>query len=74
MATIEELERLDREIAAAEHDALRDLAAHLREAAAALPIQSRLALIFARHAQVFEQRRVTAYSALRGLLWKVDGK
>jgi hypothetical protein len=71
MATIKELARLDREIAVAEHRALQNLANHLREAAIELPIQSRLALTFAQHAQEFEQRRITAYSALRGLAWDI---
>jgi hypothetical protein len=72
MATIEELERLDREIAEAEHRALSNLAEHLREAACELPIQSRLALLFARHAKQFENRSITAFSALSGLAWDVD--
>lgn len=71
MATIEELTRLDREIAVAEHRALKRLAEHLRDAAIDLPIQSRLALTFARHAQVFEARRTTVFSALSGLDWDV---
>jgi hypothetical protein len=37
------------------------------EAAAELPVQSRLALTFAEPAPEFEQRRITADSALRGL-------
>jgi hypothetical protein len=71
MSTIEEIERLEHEIAIAEHRALDNLAKHLREAACELPIQSRLARTFAQHAREFDARRTTAYSALRGLAWDI---
>ncbi len=72
MSTIEELERLEAEIAVAEYRALSNLAAHLRDAAVELPIQSRLARTFIQHAREFEQRSATAYSALRGLAWDIQ--
>jgi hypothetical protein len=72
MATIEELKRLDMEIAEAEHRALRNLAEHLRQAVVELPIQSRLARTFAQHAQEFDRRRDTAFCMLRSLAWDIE--
>jgi len=54
MATIDELERLDREIDDAERQALRNLAEHLRDAVRDMPSESRLALAFVRYAREFD--------------------
>lgn len=54
MATVDQLEQLDREVEEAERRALRDLAAHLRAAVLDMPAESRLARAFVRRAQKFE--------------------
>lgn len=54
MANLDDIERLDREIRAAERNAMSNLAAHLREAVRDLPSQSRLALYFVQHAKTFD--------------------
>ncbi len=54
MATLDELMELDREVEAAERRALTNLATHLREATREMPVQSRLALAFVRHADKFD--------------------
>ena len=54
MATDSELERLDRNIKDAEHEALSNLAAHLREAVLNIPSESRLARVFVRQAKEFD--------------------
>ena len=56
MATITELERLDREVKDAEHLALSNLAAHLREAVLDMPSESRLARVFVRQAKELDYR------------------
>jgi hypothetical protein len=54
MATVDQLEQLDREVEEAERRALRDLAAHLRAAVLDMPTESALARAFVRGARKFE--------------------
>jgi hypothetical protein len=54
MATITELERLDREVKDAEHRALANLAEHLRGAVRDMPSESKLARVFVRQAREFD--------------------
>lgn len=54
MATVDQLEQLDREVEEAERRALRDLAVHLRAAVLDMPAESRLGRAFVRRAQTFE--------------------
>src|SRR5579859_7277281 len=54
MATIEEIERQDALIRSSEAAALRNLAAHLREAVIDLPVESQLARAFVKRAKTFE--------------------
>lgn len=54
MATIDELERLDREIKEAEHEAIHNLAEYLRDAVRDLPSQSKLALAFVCYARTLD--------------------
>jgi hypothetical protein len=55
MATIEEIERYAADLRAAEVRAMRNLAAHLREAVLDLPVESRLAQAFVHRAKTFEE-------------------
>lgn len=66
MATIEEIERRDAEVRAAEIKALRNLAAHLREAVIDLPAESLLARAFVRRARTFEDAARTRDAARDG--------
>jgi phosphotransferase system HPr-like phosphotransfer protein len=54
MATYEEMLRLEAETKEAERQALRDLAAHLREAIIGLPVHSRVAMTFVEYSQRFD--------------------
>jgi hypothetical protein len=66
MATIEEIERHDALIRAAEAQALLNLAAHLREAVIDLPVDSPLARAFVRRARTFEVAAQGRAVSLRG--------
>jgi hypothetical protein len=54
MSTVEQIELRAAEIRAGEAQAMRNLAAHLREAVIDLPVESRLALAFVKRARTFE--------------------
>lgn len=66
MASIDELERLDREIREADQRALQNLAEHLREAVRDMPSESKLALAFVRYARKFE---MWANDGVHGDIW-----
>jgi hypothetical protein len=66
MFTVEQIELRAAEIRAAEARAMRNLAAHLREAVIDLPIESRLALAFVKRARTFEMAATAHDVVLHG--------
>jgi hypothetical protein len=66
MSTVEQIELRAAEIRAAEARAMRNLAAHLREAVIDLPIESRLALAFVKRARTFEMAATAHDVVLHG--------
>ena len=67
MATIEELERFDADVRAAEVTAAEPRRS-LREAVIAMPVESKLARTFARYAREFDYSSTRGHAELSGLV------